>query len=355
MPKRLTLEEIKETLLAMDTEHKCSLLSTKYVNSTTPLKFRCNLCGSIFYRDYAHLRRGRFTCPNCSAKKTVSKLSYNIQDVKDFLALNDINGECELLSTEYKNNHTPLLFRCRVCGENFERDFSHIKLGRFRCPTCGRVAGAKKLEYTLDDVDELLSYRNYIRIGPYVNAGTPFLVECQHQHQFSLILSHYLTGHSGCKKCANEAMKGEGHPNWKGGESEVIDHFRKILFAWKRQVLIRDGFNCVLSQRHDNLVVHHLLSFNSIIAAASEQTSLPILRRIKDYSQEDLTRLEEAVLNLHPLSNGITLTREIHNSFHQQYGKGNNTVEQFIEFCSKNNFPIPSIIIQNSDKSHNHY
>lgn len=59
-----------------------------------------------------------------------------LEDVKKFLEEYDINHDCELLSTEYINNRTPLLLKCNCCGEVFKRDFGHIQRKRFLCNEC---------------------------------------------------------------------------------------------------------------------------------------------------------------------------------------------------------------------------
>lgn len=82
-------------------------------------------------------------------------------------------------------------------------------------------------------MDSKISELGYIRVGPYINANTPFDAVCKRGHNISLIFSQYLCGHSGCKTCANIEHTGPGSPNWKGGENEVIDTLRKSLSDWK--------------------------------------------------------------------------------------------------------------------------
>ena len=51
-------------------------------------------------------------------------------------SVNEIsNGETKLISTEYINTHTPLLFQCQ-CGDNFERTFGKFKNGNIKCKKC---------------------------------------------------------------------------------------------------------------------------------------------------------------------------------------------------------------------------
>lgn len=148
MPKRATYEDVVKFLEENDVNHDCTLLSKTYINSSTPLLFKCNICNNTFNRDFSHLKRGRFKCNDCAQtqKPSANRLSYN--DVVQFIKENDINNECTLLSTEYKNNITPLKLHCNICNCDFERDFNHIQRGRFRCEKCGELNGAKKLKYT---------------------------------------------------------------------------------------------------------------------------------------------------------------------------------------------------------------
>lgn len=98
-------------------------------------------------------------------------------------------------------------------------------------------------------------------------------------------------------------------------------------------VLARDNYTCCLTGSKTDLIVHHLISFNTIVNESIQETKIPLLRKLSDYDDnKDFLLLKEAVLDKHTTSIGITLTREVHNLFHSLYGKGNNTLEQFEEF-----------------------
>ena len=46
---------------------ECQLLSTEYVNSTTPLALKCK-CGNIFYKSFNKCKNGFFVCKDCLNK-----------------------------------------------------------------------------------------------------------------------------------------------------------------------------------------------------------------------------------------------------------------------------------------------
>ena len=109
MPVRLTIEQIKEKIEEYDVNNDCVLLSTTYKNSSEPLLFYCNSCGSIFQRDWGHLRQRKiFCCQKCAKKRAAKRTALTIEDIKNFIKENDINNDCTLLSIFYENNTTPL-------------------------------------------------------------------------------------------------------------------------------------------------------------------------------------------------------------------------------------------------------
>ena len=93
---------------------------------------------------------------------------------------------------------------------------------------------------------------------------------------------------------------------------------------------------CILTkERTHSLVVHHLKSFNTILDEASYNTGIPVLQKLADYENEEYIQLTNEVIRLHDVNNGVTLTKEIHDLFHEIYGRGDNTPEQFKEFTRR--------------------
>lgn len=207
---------------------------------------------------------------------------------------------------------------------------------RFQCPSCGIHQGATHKKYTKEDVIKEIGKAGYTMTGEYVDAATPFKARCKRGHDTSLIFSQFLYKGTGCRECYKLDFRGPNHPLWKGGPSEVKEYIRKNIRAWKRQVLIRDNFQCILTKENSSsLVVHHLKSFNTILNEASKNTGIPILQKLTDYENEEYLQLTNEVIRLHDINNGVTLTKDVHDLFHEIYGKGNNTPEQFKEFICR--------------------
>lgn len=335
MPKKLTLEDVKKYLEENDKENLCSLLSDTYINSDTPLLFRCNVCGNTFERDYHHLKRGRFSCSSCANKNQKKSNKLTIEDIQNYIKHNDLNHECLLLSTTYINSTTPLKFKCNICGDTFERDVNHLFRKRFRCPRCGRRAGASKLEYTKQDVIDTIEDEGLIIIGNYINASTGVKCQCSKGHIFDLYFSEYLQRGRSCPKCAIEKISGKNHWNYNGGgHQETMDMLRHAIIPWKYACFKKNN-KCDITNSKFDLVVHHLKDFADIVKEASFLTGVPIYNKVEDYSFEERERLTQKVIELHTIEIGVVLTRDLHNKFHSIYGKKNNTKKQYQEFKEK--------------------
>jgi len=96
---------------------------------------------------------------------------------------------------------------------------------------------------------------------------------------------------------------GKDHPAWKGGYGRDLKNPSTEDYAWKNGV--RDLYNrkCALTGASKDLVCHHLNGWNAF----------PTQR--------------------HDITNGVLLEARIHSNFHGVYKFGNNTEEQFIDFC----------------------
>lgn len=102
-----------------------------------------------------------------------------------------------------------------------------------------------------------------------------------------------------------EAKQGSKHWNWKGGVTPANQRERATASyrEWRTAVFDRDQYTCQRCLiKGGILIAHHIEAFNVN----------PELRTSVD--------------------NGSTLCEECHEDFHHQYGKGDNTREQFLVF-----------------------
>ena len=147
-----------------------------------------------------------------------------------------------------------------------------------------------------------------------------------------------MNGSSGCNTCAILNRSGKNSKLYKGGESEVLDNFRRIIKSWKTEIAKKYNYKCALTGAKYDCVVHHLKPFRQIIDECCKELNLPLHRKLKDYSMEDYKNLENLILKKHTIDIGILLQRKVHRKFHSIYGLKNTTIEQFNEFI-KNHYP----------------
>lgn len=332
MPQKLTIKYVKQ-FVKDNTKGECEILDKEYVNNQYKMSIKCK-CGNIFLRDFAHIRKGQFYCKDC--KKNLFSEMYRA-DIKDVIQEIRSSG-CEYISGDYQNSNSILTIRCR-CGNIFKKSMQKFKSGQDRCPECGRKSLIKsKTKYDLDYVKKELLKSGYKVVGDYVDASYPIKCICSNGHEFELKFSHYLVGHSGCKQCANNMLKGKNNWNYQGGTTEVIDGIRKGLQSWKTEIKNAYGNVCaVTGEKPKRLVVHHLYSFLDIVKECCEELGVELKSRIQDYdSYEEYDNLKNAVIKKHNLQTGIPISQSLHLRFHNKYSREKNTPEQFDEFLKEN-------------------
>lgn len=351
MPKKLTIDYVKNYIQEISNS-ECELLSKEYINCDSLLDIKCK-CGKIFHKDFHHIKRSRTTqlqCEDCLKKELSLKNRAYIEDVIDYIN----SHECKYISGEYINETSILKLQCK-CGNFFDKSFVKFKQGQNRCQNCGAKSSAQsKIKYTADYVQLVVNKERGYNIdkSQYITSNKSVPCICSRGHLFSLRFDWYLQGKSGCRECHDENQRGINHPGWLGGENEVIDNIRKSIKDWKLEVMAYYGFKCAITGEYEeDLAIHHLKAFSTIISETSNKLKIPVLRKIKDYKNiEDFYKLKKEVINAHKVSNGIVLKRDIHNTFHDIYGRGENTIEQFDEFL-KEYYHITLDQIQKNNKS----
>ena len=136
------------------------------------------------------------------------------------------------------------------------------------------------------------------------------------------------------KMQSEKMMSGEKHHNWKGGITPISTYLRVLNEQWFKDCKQQTNYTCELTGKvGGNLHTHHLKAFNTIVLEAHELYNIEIHEIIGEYTQEELHKLEEYVASWHKdNSNAVVLCEVVHDLFHNLYGYGNNTKEQFEEF-----------------------
>lgn len=120
----------------------------------------------------------------------------------------------------------------------------------------------------------------------------------------------------------------------KSSYNDLSEYVRRNNIEWKQKSIQECNYKCILTnQRFDH--VHHIYGLNLILNETLDKLNIEIKPSIDDYSKEELQLILDCFRekqNTYPL--GVCLTKEIHMKFHEIYGYGNNTIEQWNEFVS---------------------
>ena len=114
-------------------------------------------------------------------------------------------------------------------------------------------------------------------------------------------------------------------------------YIRRHNTQWKKNSMIKCGFKCIVTgERFDE--IHHLVSLNTILKDVYANLNIDCetfdINKIDEQDREKFIQYVYEEQSKYPL--GICLRKDIHCQFHNQYGYGDNTIEQFEEFLHTN-------------------
>ena len=123
----------------------------------------------------------------------------------------------------------------------------------------------------------------------------------------------------------------------KGTYDNLSEYVRKKNKKWKYDSARNCGFKCYFTgERFQD--IHHIYGMNMILNEVLETLEIDIKDDFNDYSEEELASIVELFIeiqNKYPL--GICLRNDIHKLFHNIYGYGYNTQDQWNEFVETYN------------------
>ena len=200
------------------------------------------------------------------------------------------------------------------CGEIIENTTLRIikNSGYYmRCKKCRAEYKRNLFKSSFDEVLRCFAENNCKLISnkeDYSNAYSKltYIARCGHVYTTTFI-NFKNSKHHLCGTCAKKVNSGENAYNWNGGYDSENIKFRKTyeFKQWVKSVYKRDDYTCQSCYKKGvKLNAHHLNGYN--------------------WDIENRTNVD----------NGITLCEDCHNDFHNTYGRGNNTKEQFEEWVS---------------------
>ena len=155
------------------------MLSNSYATRLVPMKFQCKK-GHIFDKIPKSILKGHW-CKICGEESASIKRRKGIDDIKEFVAKK--NGS--LLTTEYKNAHTYMMWKCHVPEHApFRAIWNNVRNG-YWC----RVCAFEKLSIMhRKDIDALHAkaseHGGRLISTEYINSHTLVLWECALNHIF---------------------------------------------------------------------------------------------------------------------------------------------------------------------------
>lgn len=287
----------------------------KYENSETKILIKHNTCGSTFdIHPNRFLHRENCSCPMCNVDGQF-RMNTNIKIEEKY------KNKFEIL-TPYTHSLNKISIKCLVCDAEYNVIASQLYPREYRCKHCvhddtiNRQAKAKvekrKLstarakifrttESVKKEIKELTS-GEYELVGEYKNCAEK--IKIKHNacgDIYDIEIHSFVNKGSRCYKCfIAEKCKEFGIPVEQWGKSSRDDRWK--MCNWGNKVKKRDNCKCVICGSHENLNAHHLNGHNWDVANRSN------------------------------VKNGVTLCESCHSGFHDIYGWGGNTKEQFKEF-----------------------
>lgn len=297
---------------------KGSSLLSEYINSKTPLKYSCARCGKENHSiwNWIQTKNPRCLCKGCSKFVNGKLREKSRQRVSAFLEQHGLKLLEPYISTNHKIHYV-----CPKCNE--EKTFCNFQAVRksknFWCKECtneelgitGLKVHGRTSKITTEEVSEWFKQHNS-KLIQFTGAKDPVIFECVNCHSpaknkdfTSMKTRNPLCF---CRACNIKRISAARRdPNLTDEDRKT----RRERFPWygywcRRVYRVYKGLCCISGEKVDwrkkGFVIHHLQGF----------TYFPELRT--------------------DVANGVVLKKEIHNEFHDKYGRHHNTLEQFKAF-----------------------
>lgn len=264
-------------------------------------KCKCD-CGNICFKRQDHLIKDL----SCGCLSKQMRLERNKKYFKDLSG--KIFGKLLVLKRIENTKFVRYLCQCK-CGNKIEAYAVNLRNGNVRSCGCLKEDYKKKRE------KELLGLKiGRLTILKITDFSSPMkvLCKCECGNEKEIVYNNIKRGRIVSCGCYRLERVHETLYNPLLTEEQRKKRRKELgdcsVVKWRKKVFDRDNYTCqnCLDNTGGNLVAHHLYS----------------------YADNELVRYD--------IDNGITLCEKCHKKFHDTYGYGVNTLEQFIDFFRDN-------------------
>lgn len=110
-------------------------LLSEYMSAKDKIKCKCKICGDIWESTTSSLLSGH-SCPKCGSVTEEDKLKRVLNNFQNKLIDKGLDEKIEILNIgDYKNNHTILHCKCKICGHLWTTPAYNLFAQRYtQCP-----------------------------------------------------------------------------------------------------------------------------------------------------------------------------------------------------------------------------
>ena len=224
--------------------------------------------------------------------------------------------------TKYENERTELKIKCLKCGNEELKSGRSLNKRRYVCSNCRKITsknrkrekaralaksqGKHRFRVTTESMKkeiDILTNSEYSMIGKFETCKIPILIKHNKcGHEWETRRGDFINKGCRCPQCYITDTCKELNisiEQWGDGGRRSD---RRLVQRWSNRIKKRDNGKCVICGSNKLLNAHHLNGWH--------------------WNIEDRFSID----------NGVTLCEECHHKFHDTYGWGGNTKEQFKEY-----------------------
>lgn len=236
----------------------------------------------------------------CSMKCASKRVNHDKLEIEKIL----IKKNCKLIEIYTSKYSTYVTYKCS-CGNEESRTLFSFKSNKGACSKCPRIS---KKRIPFEEIQKRVEIKtNFILLTnetEYLINHQKLKLQCVNGHIF--YMNKNKIGSRQCAKCSYKNRSGENNINFKDGKfKERASERQKTnhdLTRWRKKVLNLKGFGCDICKTKEKIHTHHINGY--------------------DWDIEN---------RFNP-NNGIPICEKHHWEFHNKYGRGNNTYNQYEEY-----------------------